>query len=116
MINGDKIRVLEVIQQGEIGGGESHLLTLISKMDRSRFEPVVVALSDGEMIRRLTQSGIRNYVVKSKIPFNIFVWKEMKKILQEEKIDIVHTHGARALSNVIYPASGLSIPVVHTVH
>jgi hypothetical protein len=38
----DKIKVLEIIQQGEIGGGESHLLTLLSKLDRNRFEPIVM--------------------------------------------------------------------------
>lgn len=72
----DKIKVLEVIQQGEIGGGESHLLTLLSKLDRNRFEPVVIALSDGEMINRLNAMGIKNYVVNSRLPFNFLVWKK----------------------------------------
>lgn len=112
----EKIKVLEVIQQGEIGGGESHLLTLLSKLDSSRFEPVVIALSDGEMINRLNAMGIRNYVVKSRLPFNFLVWKKMKKILKDNSVDIIHTHGARALSNIIYPATALKIPVVHTVH
>jgi glycosyltransferase involved in cell wall biosynthesis len=113
---GEKIRVLEVIQQGKIGGGESHLLTLIGQMDRSRYEPVVVALSDGEMIQRLTALGISNYVVNSPYPFNVRVWKRLTGILESERIDIVHTHGARALSNLIRPAARLGIPVVHTVH
>jgi glycosyltransferase involved in cell wall biosynthesis len=116
MAGESRIRVLEVIQQGEIGGGESHLLTLINKMDRDRFEPVVVALSDGKMIRRLTEAGIKNYVVNSPYPFNITIWNRIKKILRENQISLIHTHGARALSNVIYPARQLSIPVVHTVH
>lgn len=116
MTEGKKIRVLEVIQQGKIGGGESHLLTLIGQMDRDRFEPVVVALSAGEMIERLTAMGIGNYVVNSPYPFNIRVWKQLEDILVKERIDIVHTHGARALSNLIRPAARLGIPVVHTVH
>jgi glycosyltransferase involved in cell wall biosynthesis len=116
MSGNGKIKVLEVIQQGEIGGGESHLLTLIGNMDTNRFEPVVIALSNGEMIRRLTAMGIKNYVVKTRLPFNIFTWKRIRHILQENQIDIIHTHGARALSNIIYPASRLSIPVVHTIH
>ena len=111
-----KIRVLEVIQQGKIGGGESHLLTLIGQMDRSRFEPVVVALSAGEMIERLTAMGVTNYVVNSPYPFNVKVWRKLRDILEKERIDIVHTHGARALSNLIRPAAKLGIPVVHTVH
>ena len=94
-----KIKVLEVIQQGEIGGGESHLLTLMGEIDKNRFEPVVVALSDGEMISRLTKMGIRNYVVNTRLPFNIMVWKQLRRILLRERIDIIHTHGARALSS-----------------
>jgi glycosyltransferase involved in cell wall biosynthesis len=111
-----KIKVLEVIQQGEIGGGESHLLTLMGEIDKNRFEPVVVALSDGEMISRLTKMGIRNYVVNTRLPFNIMVWKQLRRILLRERIDIIHTHGARALSNLLQPARRLGIPVIHTIH
>ncbi len=111
-----RINVLEVIQQGEIGGGESHLLTLLHNLDREKFYPVVIALSDGEMMGRLDKMGIKNYVVKSRMPFNVFVWSDIRKILIGNKINIIHTHGARALSNVYRPAEKLSIPVVHTVH
>ncbi|HWB94888.1 MAG TPA: glycosyltransferase family 4 protein [Puia sp.] len=116
MVEQKKIRVLEIIQQGKIGGGESHLLTLIGQMDRERFEPVVVALSDGEMIGRLRAMGVRSYVVASRLPFNPTVWGPLRKLLREEAIDLVHTHGARSLSNILFPARRLSIPVVHTVH
>ena len=41
--SGDKkIKVLECIRQGQIGGGESHLLSLVENLDRSHFEPVVL--------------------------------------------------------------------------
>ncbi len=116
MKKNEKIKILEVIQQGEIGGGESHLLTLLDNLDRDVFEPVVISLSDGEMLNRLDNMGIKNYVVASRLPFNFFTWKRMARILKENNINIIHTHGARALSNIIYPASGLKIPVVHTIH
>jgi glycosyltransferase involved in cell wall biosynthesis len=112
----NKIKVLEVIQQGEIGGGESHLLTLLSNLDTSKFEPFVVALSDGAMITRLNSMGIKNFVVKSRWPFNFFIWSKIRHILGSHNIDVVHTHGARSLSNTFSPAVSMSIPVVHTVH
>lgn len=111
-----KIKVLEVIQQGEIGGGESHLLTLLDNMDKQHFEPVVIALSNGEMISRLQKMSIPAYVVKSKLPFNPSIWAHMKKITEQHRIDVIHTHGARSLSNIFKPASALQIPIVHTVH
>ena len=45
-----KIKVLEVIRQGQIGGGESHLLDLITFLDKERFEPVCLSFTSGEMI------------------------------------------------------------------
>lgn len=38
-----KIKVLEVIRQGQIGGGESHLLDLVTFLDKEQFEPVCLA-------------------------------------------------------------------------
>jgi hypothetical protein len=34
------INILETIRQGDIGGGETHVLDLIANMDRSKFEPI----------------------------------------------------------------------------
>ena len=44
-----KIRVLQCIRQGQIGGGETHLLTLVENIDRSIYEPVVLSFTDGPM-------------------------------------------------------------------
>jgi hypothetical protein len=35
------INILETIRQGDIGGGETHVLDLIANMDRSKFEPIL---------------------------------------------------------------------------
>jgi hypothetical protein len=36
----NRTKVLEVIRQGQIGGGESHLSDLIELMDKTDYEPV----------------------------------------------------------------------------
>ena len=53
-----KIKVLEVIRQGQIGGGESHLLDLVTFLDKERFEPVCLSFTSGEMINRLEAMGV----------------------------------------------------------
>lgn len=45
-----KIKVLECIRHGQIGGGESHLLSIVENMDRNRLDPVVLSFTDGHMI------------------------------------------------------------------
>jgi len=40
-----KIKVLESIRQGKIGGGETHVLDLISHIDKTQFEPIVLSFT-----------------------------------------------------------------------
>ncbi|MFA5848416.1 MAG: glycosyltransferase [Bacteroidales bacterium] len=109
------IKVLEVIRQGQIGGGESHLIDLISGFGPN-VSPVVLAFTPGHMIDYLRQAGIKCYVLETKYPFDIRVIRAIKKILHEEKIEIIHSHGSRAASNMLLIARLMKIPMVYTVH
>lgn len=114
-ING-KIRVLETIRQGKIGGGESHVLDLVASLDKSIFEPIVLSFTDGPMITALQQLNVPAFVINSEKAFDISVWKKVKKFITEQRIDIVHVHGTRANTNVLWAARNLGLPVVYTVH
>ncbi len=111
-----KIKVLECIRQGQIGGGESHLLSLVENLDRSHFEPVVLSFTDGPMIDRLNKMGIENHVIPSTKPFDITKWKKVKQLLAQKEIRLVHAHGTRANSNILWAAKQLKLPVIYTVH
>lgn len=109
-------KVLEVIRQGQIGGGESHLLDLIYYTDKERYEPVCLSFTDGEMIRRLTSWGIECHVIDSQKAFDIKVQRRVKSFIATNGFDLIHAHGSRAASNVLYAARSLHIPLVYTVH
>lgn len=111
-----RIKVLEVIRQGQIGGGESHLLDLLYFLDKEKIEPICLSFSDGEMIRRMTQMGIACHVINTQKPFDIKVQGQIIKLIQNENIQIIHAHGSRAASNILYPAHKIHIPLVYTVH
>ena len=55
-----KIKILQAIRQGKIGGGESHVLDLVSNLDTSKYEPIVLSFTDGPMVDSLNQKGIKN--------------------------------------------------------
>ena len=116
MNNQGKIRILETIRQGQIGGGESHVLDLVSNIDKSVFDPIVLSFTHGPMVDRLKELNIKTYVVETLKPFNISTYNAVKQILKDEEIDILHAHGTRALSNTIFPARSLGLPIVYTVH
>ncbi|TXJ28330.1 MAG: glycosyltransferase family 1 protein [Chitinophagaceae bacterium] len=111
-----KIRILECIRQGQIGGGESHLLSLVSNLDRSKFDPVVLSFTDGPMVDRLRELNIDTQVIYTEKPFDISKWKIVKEYLRQQSIDLVHAHGTRASSNVLWAARSLKIPVIYTIH
>lgn len=111
-----KIKVLEVIRQGQIGGGESHLLDLINFMNREQYEPICLSFTHGEMIRRLEAMGVKCHVIESKKAFDPKVQKRVKQIMKDEMVQIVHAHGSRAASNILYPARSLHLPIIYTVH
>ena len=111
-----KIRILECIRQGQIGGGESHLLSLSTNLDKRVFEPIVLSFTDGPMIDILKEKGIQTHIIFTEKPFNIFIWKKVKKLIKENQIDIIHAHGTRANSNVFWAAKSLDIPLIYTIH
>ncbi|HEY6902635.1 MAG TPA: glycosyltransferase family 4 protein [Puia sp.] len=111
-----KIRVLECIRQGQIGGGESHLLSLVENLDRSRFEPVVLSFTDGPMVERLRAMGVTTHVLYTERPFDVTKWSKVKDLMKKEAVDLVHAHGTRASSNTLWAARNLHIPLVYTVH
>ena len=111
-----KVKVLEVIRQGQIGGGESHLLDLVTFLDKERFEPVCLSFTTGEMIHRLQSMGIQCYVINTTKPFDTKIQRQIVDLIRREQIEIIHAHGSRAASNMIWPARRLHIPLVYTVH
>lgn len=111
-----KIKILQCIRQGQIGGGESHLLSLAENLDRSCFETVVLSFTDGPMIDRLNEMGIESHVIKTTRPFDVSKWKNVRRLIKKIQPHIVHAHGTRANSNVLWAAKSLQLPVVYTVH
>jgi glycosyltransferase involved in cell wall biosynthesis len=113
---GNKIKVLQTIRQGQIGGGESHVLDLVRNMNRDEFEPVVLSFTEGPMVDRLRAEKIATYVIDTLKPFNLATFNNVQAIMRSENIDILHAHGTRALSNTLFPAKSLGLPIIYTVH
>ena len=112
----EAIKTLEVIRQGEIGGGESHVLDLIAGFNKEEIEPVVLAFTDGHMISTLRKQGIKCYVIQTQQAFDLKVQKQIKRIIENENIQLIHAHGSRAASNMLWNAIRMKIPMIYTVH
>jgi len=111
-----RIKILQAIRQGKVGGGETHVLDLVKELDSERFESVILSFTEGPMVEKLKADGFQTYVVNTEKPFDLKVWDAVKKIVADEKIDLIHAHGTRANSNTFSAAKASKIPLIYTVH
>ena len=111
-----RIKVLEVIRQGQIGGGESHLLDLIHFMDKETYEPICLSFTDGNMIKRLCEMGVECHIINTHTAFDLKVQQKIIRLINDLHINLIHAHGSRAASNMIYAAQHLHLPLIYTVH
>ncbi len=113
---GSKIRVMQAIRQGKVGGGETHMFELVSRMDKSVFSPEVLSFTPGPMVDQISKMGIPVHIIETERGFDWKIWGRVKKLLINQKIDIVHAHGTRANTNVFWAARNLKLPLVYTIH
>lgn len=111
-----KIKVLHTIRQGQIGGGETHVLDIVSNIDHDFFDVEVLSFTEGEMVDRLADLNIKCHLIHTEKAFDFRVWNKVSELLSDEDYDIVHAHGTRAVSNTFWGAHSRNIPLIYTVH
>ena len=88
------INILMLLMKLDIGGAETHVVEL-SKELKKRGYNVIIASNGGVYIKELEEAGIKYYIVplQNKNPKNVIKsFKLIRSIIEEEKIDIVHSH------------------------
>jgi glycosyltransferase involved in cell wall biosynthesis len=75
-----------------VGGTESHLLELASRIDRKKFEVVVVSLKPGgSLVSDLRSRGVRVISLHGKGKMDIRVLFRLREILRTERPDVVQS-------------------------
>lgn len=88
-----KIKIAHIIGKLGYGGAEKLLLDLCRKIDKSKFEVLVLSLQGGgELVEQFEKAGITVEIMNKKRKFNLSFIKKVTAFLQTEKPDIVHTH------------------------
>ncbi|MBX2963555.1 MAG: glycosyltransferase family 4 protein [Cyclobacteriaceae bacterium] len=111
-----KIRILHCIRQGQVGGGESHILDLVSNLNPNQFESIVLAFTSGPMIHQLKELNIQHHVIPTTKPFDFTIWSKVKEFIKANHVDLVHIHGTRAYSNTFAASMLLKKKIIYTVH
>lgn len=113
---GRRIRILHVLASGAVGGGTTHLLSLVGGLDPERFELHVACSDDGPLLGDLARFGVRTHRVAMTRKLNPAAMVRLASIILHERIDQVHFHGTRA-GLAACPAAVLTGRVrIYTVH
>ncbi len=111
-----KERVLIVHNYYQIPGGEDTVVMNEKKMLEEYGHKVVLYTRSNSELK--TMSKIRKILLPITTVFNFRTYREVRKIISEQNIDIVHVHNTLNLISpaVYYAALSKKIPVVQTVH
>ncbi|TNE54702.1 MAG: glycosyltransferase family 1 protein [Bacteroidetes bacterium] len=111
-----KISILESIRQAKVGGGESHVYELAKHINRELFELEVLCFSDGPLIKKIEELGIKVHLIQSKHPFDIRTWLKIIRLYRSKRYDLIHAHGSRAASNLFFLSWLTSCKFIYTIH
>ncbi len=91
---GRPVRVVEILASGTNGGAQEHVYSLLSRLDRTRYEPSVISLSPGSAVRRITRLGIPVHVVDE--ADDAIAVGAAAVVLADLRAEVVHNHMYRA--------------------
>lgn len=111
-----KKNILHVIGGGEIGGAEEHVLNLLQRLDRDRFQGHLLCLCRGPFAPLVQSRNIPTAEIIMRHKLDLFTIPAIQRLLRSWKIDLVHTHGVRANLVARIAAARENLPVVTTVH
>ncbi|MDA8203391.1 MAG: glycosyltransferase [Chloroflexi bacterium] len=117
---GRQIRVVELLATGTNGGAQEHVYSLVTRLDRTRYDPLVLSLTDGSAVHRMRAAGCRVAVLDELD--DTLAARLVADEVAEFGADIIHNHmfraevvGTRAALRLA--ESGVPRPyVVGTVH
>lgn len=113
----NRIKVLEMIDQSFLGGGQVNLLSLASSLDRSRFEVIVCSGGGGALVDEVKKRGIEHFSVPFPKKFRTETVAAIVGILKDQNVSLLHTHGGVAGLYGRWAARKCRLPVVvHTLH
>lgn len=113
-----KINILFVLPNFDTGGSERLVIDIIKNMDKDRFSPSLAVFFSGEYEKEFIKLGVPFYVIhKDGLRSKVSVILYLKRILREQKIDIVNTHHTSPLIQGFLPFKILSKSIlIHTEH
>lgn len=112
----NKPKILIVHNYYQISGGEDMVVANERKMLEDNGHQVIFYSRNNSEIKEF--SFLRKFILPITTIFNLRTYVDVRKIIREKQIDIVHVHNTLSLVSpaVYYAAYSMNVPVVQTIH
>lgn len=108
------MKILHVISGGETGGSKNHVLSLFE--GNTTNEMMLLVFQKGKLYDEAKAKGINVQLMDQKNRYDVFLLKKLRAFILAHKIQIIHSHGARANLFVRLILNRISAKWVVTVH
>ena len=114
--NERKQNILIVHNYYQIPGGEDTVVANEKKMLEDHGHKVVLYSRNNSELKKM--SRLQKLMLPFTTVFNPRTYRDIKRLIKTEQIDIVHVHNTLNLisPSVYYAASAMNVPLVQTVH
>lgn len=104
-----------MISGGDTGGAKTHVFSLMSELPKM-CDVKIVCFIKGQFFDELQNIDVESELIEQKNRFDLSVLDRLCEIINNDGIDIIHAHGARANFIASNLKRRVKIPVVTTVH
>ena len=91
-------RILYLSRGGSIGGSQRQLLHVVTNLDRSRYEPIVVCRTDGPSVERLLEAHVSAHVLPLRpwrsFPAGLWRYADARRLARfavEHDVSLIHS-------------------------
>jgi len=111
-----RIKILNVLPLGTVGGAENFVLSLCRHHDNRHFEIIVCILfSEGEVSDQIAAEGYEVLVLNMANGFDFSKAMRLISLIRKKKIDIINIHGQNPLGK-LFSILGFPPVIIHTDH
>lgn len=120
--NSRRLRILELRSvRGTGGGPEKTILLGAAQADRDNFDVTVTYIRDRRdsvftMDQRATEAGVDYAEVVERHSFDWRVWPQLRRLIAERHIDIIHSHDYKTNILALLLAKRIGVIPLSTVH
>ncbi len=91
-----QLKILHVDHEKDWAGGQTQVVGLLSYLSRKEHQNHLLCHPDGALHRKVQNMGIRTFPLKVKNDLDLLPVFRLKKLIRDERYDIIHFHTKRA--------------------